>query len=253
MDDFDRLRAIERRRLSLLSTRAVPFDAGVAYFDDDYPERYTANRIVVSDPAIGADELVASADDVLGGKGLAHRHVSVMDEGGDRLAPGFRDAGYEAERVVGMVLRRPPDRPAPLPTEERSFDEVRPLTEEIYRRDLPTAPEVAARFVEQHAAWDRKLGTRRFVARIDGAFAGQCELYPFGDDAQVEFVDTLEEYRGRGVARSVVLAAVAAAHHAGAERVYIAAEDDDWPKLLYERLGFDPVGVMWDFTRYPRT
>ena len=110
-----------------------------------------------------------------------------------------------------MALRRPPDRLAALATEECSFDEVRPLLEEIYRRELPRAPETAGRFVEQHAVWDRILGTRRFAARIDGTLAGQCELYVNGADSQVEYVDTLEEYRGRGIARAVVLAAAEAA------------------------------------------
>ena len=151
-----------------------------------------------------------------------------------------------------MALRRPPDRPAALSTEECSFDEVRPLMEEIYRRELPRSPETAYRFVEQHAAWDRILGTRRFAARIDGILAGQCELYVNGADAQIEYVDTLEEYRGRGVARAVVLAAAEAARRAGADRVFIATDMDDGPKPLYERFGFDPIGREWEFTRYPQ-
>jgi hypothetical protein len=27
------------------------------------------------------------------------------------------------------------------------------------------------------------------------------------------------------------------------------ADDNDWPKLLYERLGFRPVGHLWQFHR----
>ena len=64
-------------------------------------------------------------------------------------------------------------------------------------------------------------------------------------------MDTLEEFRGLGVARAVVLAAVEAARAAGAERVFIAADDDDWPKSLYERVGFDRIGRVWEFQRRP--
>lgn len=253
MDDLDRFFAFEAHLQALLSTRAEPFDGGVAYFDDDYPDRYVSNFLLVRrvDPTLTGDRLATSADDLLGGAGLSHRHVTVLDEHGDRLAPAFRDRGYEVGAIVAMALRRPPDRPAALPAEERSFDEVRALTEEIYRRELPQAPETVARFVEQHAAWDRTLGTRRFVARIDGALAGQCELYVNGTDAQVEYVDTLEEYRGRGVARAVVLAAAEAARRAGVDRVFIAGDEDDWPRSLYERLGFDPIGRAWEFRRHP--
>ena len=87
--------------------------------------------------------------------------------------------------------------------------------------------------------------------RIDGTLAGRCELLENGADAQIEYVDTLEEYRGRGVARAVVLAAAEAARRAGADRVFIATDMDDGPKPLYERFGFEPNGHEWEFTRYP--
>jgi predicted GNAT family acetyltransferase len=69
--------------------------------------------------------------------------------------------------------------------------------------------------------------------------------------AQIETVDTLEEYRGRGLARSLVLAATDAALAAGADLVLIVADDDDWPKELYSKLGFDPAGRFWQFTLPP--
>jgi hypothetical protein len=53
------------------------------------------------------------------------------------------------------------------------------------------------------------------------------------------------------VASSVVLAAVEAARTAGAAHVFIVAEEDDWPKDLYARLGFDRVGRIAGFLRAP--
>ena len=150
-----------------------------------------------------------------------------------------------------MVQRRDPDRPGDVVAQECSFAESRPLTEEIYRREGQVSGDTLLRFVAQHEKWERVLGARRFVARIDGALAGQCELYVDGPDAQVEFVDTLEEFRGRGVARAVVLSAATAARETGARHVFIEADDDDWPKELYRRLGFDTIGRRWDFTRKP--
>lgn len=141
MDDLDRFLALETRRLSLISTRVEPFDAGTAYFDDAYPERFVSNLLVVDDAGgISGDELIGMADDILGRSGSLHRFVKVLDDGARHLAPTFRDAGYEPGRIVGMVLRRPPDRPAGLEVEECSFDAVLPLTEEIYRRELPSHP-----------------------------------------------------------------------------------------------------------------
>ena len=237
-----------------MSTRTEPFDHGTAYFDDNVRERYISNFLLIDrhQPQLSEETVIEDADRILGGGGYRHRLLVVVDEAdGDRLAPGFRAHGYVAEPSIQMVLQRPPDRPADRAAEECSFAESRPLTEEIYRREAHITPDLISRFVDQHESWERSIGARRFVARIDGALAGQCELYLDGADAQVEFVDTLEEFRGRGVARAVVLEAARAAREAGADRVFILADDDDWPKELYRRLGFDPMARRWEFHRWP--
>ena len=73
-----------------------------------------------------------------------------------------------------------------------------------------------------------------------------------GPDAQLENVDTLEEFRSRGIARAVVLRAIQAAREAGVEHVFIVADEAGWPGKLYQRLGFDRVGRTWQFTRWPK-
>jgi GNAT superfamily N-acetyltransferase len=252
VDDLARFLAFERRIFTGMSTRVQPFAFGTAYFDEDVPERYISNFLLVDAlaPDVTAETLVDSADRILGGAGYRHRRVVITDDAtGVRMQPSLLAAGYLAEPSVQMVLRRAPDRPPVIAVEECSFAASRALTEEIYRREGQVPADLIPRFVDQHESWERAIGARRFVARIDGVLAGQCELYLDGLDAQVEFVDTLEEFRGRGVARSVVLGAVAVARDVGAERIFIMGDDDDWPKELYQRLGFDPMARRWDFTR----
>jgi GNAT superfamily N-acetyltransferase len=67
--------------------------------------------------------------------------------------------------------------------------------------------------------------------------------------AMVENVGTLPQYRERGLAKAAVSAAVAAAEDWGAELITVPADADDWPQLLYHRLGFEPVGTQLNFTR----
>jgi predicted GNAT family acetyltransferase len=57
------------------------------------------------------------------------------------------------------------------------------------------------------------------------------------------------EARGRGFASALVSQAVALARDASQEPIFIVADDNDWPKLLYERLGFRGVGNLWQFHR----
>ena len=254
MDDLARANDLERRFADHLSTRTQPFVFGVAYLDTEYPERFISNFLDVHSglDRVDAATLLGEADRILGGAGCAHRTVVVRsDELGERIAPTFAANGYRVEREVISLHRRAPDRPADLVSEELSFAEARPVVLETYRRDERLSGDVAERFADQHGKYERVLGTRFFGCRIDGVLAGVCELWMDGNDAMVEDVDTLKEYRGRGVARSVVLRAVQEARAAGAERVFIFADDDDWPKELYTRLGFDPLGRIWMFIRAP--
>jgi GNAT superfamily N-acetyltransferase len=65
----------------------------------------------------------------------------------------------------------------------------------------------------------------------------------------VDDVYTVPEARGRGFARALITHAVALAREAGAGLIFIVADDEDWPKRLYERLGFRAVGHVWQFHR----
>ena len=66
--------------------------------------------------------------------------------------------------------------------------------------------------------------------------------------AQIEDVNTLTEFRGRGLGRAVVQAAVEEAARNG-ELVFLEALADDWPHELYAKLGFDVVDERVLFLR----
>jgi len=64
---------------------------------------------------------------------------------------------------------------------------------------------------------------------------------------QVEDVATLQAFRRRGVARAMVSLAIDLA--GDGDLIWIAADDNDWPKDLYSKLGFRPMGRIVTFTR----
>jgi ribosomal protein S18 acetylase RimI-like enzyme len=241
---------LERRSLERLSTRVVPCTSGVAYLDDEYPTRYYSNLLLADADALSVDALIEDADATLVDR--EHRRIIVRPAGvGERLAPFFVEHGFEASSEVVMVHRRGSDRVGTAAVEELSFEEIAPLILEVYLEDGTLTEETALHFTQQHRKFERSIGARFFASRIDGELAGSCELWASAPDALVEHVGTLERFRGRGVARSVILQAMEAAGEAGAEHVFIVTDEDDWPKELYARLGFDPIGRDRTFTKVP--
>jgi RimJ/RimL family protein N-acetyltransferase len=63
-------------------------------------------------------------------------------------------------------------------------------------------------------------------------------------------VNTLQRFRGRGLGRAIVQHAVDEARTSN-EIVYLEALADDWPRELYEKLGFDVVGERHFNTLFP--
>jgi ribosomal protein S18 acetylase RimI-like enzyme len=253
-DDFERATAFVWRLQDRTSTRIEPSPWGHALYNDDIPQRYYSNFVRVERPLAGVEVpvIVAETDRAL--TGFRHRQLQVFDEGdGARMALGLAEAGYTADHSATMALRRGSDREGALDAvEELAYDETRPFLLEVYRRELPDdPPDTIERFAALRQVVQRAAAGRFFAQRIGGRLAGLCELYLEDGLAQVEHVDTLEEFRGRGVARNVVLRATHEARAAGADLVIIEADLDDWPIGLYRRFGFDEIGRTWSFTKAP--
>ncbi len=255
-EDLERASAFDRRLMDRLSTEVVRFDGGVAYLDDEFPLRYDSNVLWVDRPgAAPVERWVEEADRILGGRGMRHRGIFIADaEAARRLTMGFIDHGYALDGGVLLVQRNEPDRAHDLSlVEEASFEQLRPTMEKIVRREpYATSDEVVRQLTDYRGKLARRIGARFFTVRVDGEYAGCCEMYIQGNEAQVEGVDTLEEHRGQGIASAFVLRAAAEARAAGAEWVHLWADADDWPRHWYERLGFvEAVETADKFDRWP--
>lgn len=252
-----RVAAFELDLQERLATRIEPCEFGTAFLNDAFPLKWDSNFLWVRSPleSLTAVALALDADQVFGTAGLVHRKVVVDDvEQGSRLAPGFESLGYEAERLVRMVHRRDPDRWPDRWNDEAAAEidlgTFRPFLIEAFREaDEGRYADHAEMLADFRHVLVERGGARFFVGRTDGEIAAGCELYELGDVAQIEDVYTLERFRGRGLARAVVLVAARAARVAGCEVVFLNADDGDWPKLLYEKLGFDEIGRFWSFVK----
>jgi ribosomal protein S18 acetylase RimI-like enzyme len=208
------------------------------------------NYLRVEDGGASASELASLADRVLGSAGLSHRRVFAdSPEIADRLAPQFESLSWKAERLLVMTHDgRVEEEKIPL-VAEVEIEEMFPFWEEENRRIHPESAELVHQLTEQNKLVARSIDCQYFARRLDGHVASGCQLYSRGGTAQIEAVGTLEAYRDRGLASSVVRRAVAEAFRTGHDLVWILAEEDDWPKALYAKLGFSPAGRFCAFTR----
>lgn len=229
---------------------ATAHPLGLVIGGHDVPRAHIANMLWVTAAEATPRELVTALDDAFGH--LSHRKAQVDDDAlGARLAAPMRERGFEAERHLYLALQRPRDR-EPEPGLARETDAASHAdVEAATTREFPHGKdeEVVRQLARARAAIRIATPTRYFVGDADGVTASHATLLARDGVAQVEDVATLTAQRGRGLARAVCSAAVDAA--AGAEVVFIVADDGDWPKELYRKLGFDSVGAAWAFVRDP--
>jgi GNAT superfamily N-acetyltransferase len=251
VDDLARTIAFERWLTQRTSTRVEHWTLGSAFFNDDFPRRWDSNFLWVERPLAGAAvvRLAGEADRLLDGSD--HRQIRLDDDDdGTSIAMGLGKLGYMGDHLVVMARRREPDRAAGAVVEEVAFDDIRPLHVAVnltgHGGAIAADAETLADF---HRVIADVVDTRFYVARDRREVVAGCELYLHDGVAQVEDVNTLEPYRGRGLARAVVLRAVEEARGSGAELVFLHADANDWPKHLYAKLGFDPIGHVWSFVR----
>jgi ribosomal protein S18 acetylase RimI-like enzyme len=254
-DPLPRIEAFARELDRRCATLVEPSPFGVAYLGLDHRRRYDSSFLVVERVPgdVGADAIAAETDRILDGHGLEHREVLVVDDAtGRRFAPRFGELGWSADRLVTMVRARTADPRQPTDVRQVGYVEARPLIDEVLRREpYGDDAETVRQLSEFRLVLEREAGARFFVADADGRPASVCERYAIDGVAQIEDVATLEEFRGRGLASAVVLAAAADAAERGCDVVFLVADEEDWPKELYRRLGFDPIAWSWSFLRMP--
>lgn len=254
--EFARALAFEEALRDRISDHQEPFRWGTAYFTSKLPEIYDANFLQISEVEedIAVDDLVAEADRLMEPRGLRHRKVVTSeDDLGERLASGFSDAGWDVDRLLFMAHRQPPRREARVDVDEIVAELHTRAKEEFSRRSPYFETEEGVAQMSLLAQMLFEITDKRcFAAYVDDKIAAVCELYSDGITAQIEDVATHEEYRSRGLATAVVLRALHEAEAWGHETIFLVADADDWPKDLYESLGFEGIGRTYQFLRRPQ-
>jgi GNAT superfamily N-acetyltransferase len=241
------------RTVRALSGEARALDAGWAVRTPALPLVWSLNQLHVTGPAAPA-EVLALADEHQGD--LGYRHIEVEDPG---TAHGLEalagPGGWRVEHEVVMVLAGPPDRRVDTAAViELDEEAMLALMRRWAAEDHPGITPVGLdQLDEYHRRKGRLWGERVFgIPGDDGAPAAVTKLRTDGAAAWVEDVYTMPAARRRGHARTLVTHATDLVRAGSHELTFIVADDDDWPKQLYARLGFEPVGRIWAFHREAR-
>ncbi len=252
MSEFERAFAFQDRIEERTAERLEPTPYGPVVMHSLLNRVHDLNFLRAEKPGDAtAEELAAEAERVQGAAGIGHRRVNIRgEEQRERLEPQFVRLGWEPQHFVLMVQRRGPDRTAEQEVREVDEPTLRPLWAEAIRSEPHGQDETLVQQILEHRRdVGRAISTRLFAAEADGKLVAHTELYSEDGVGQVENVYTLAEYRGRGLARSLVLRGVADSHAAGNDLTFLVADADDWPQRLYERLGFETVGRYARFLR----
>jgi GNAT superfamily N-acetyltransferase len=233
---------------------------GRLFLTPSLPLIWDANWVAIERAGLGLAEIVAIADEALGGAGFAHRAVAILDAAeGRRLAEELEAEpagwpGWEVERNRYMAWRGGAVE-APDDVRETPLGEIEDLRRTLIRESMPPGVDELEATVEQLLEQERRYGAaagdRWFAAPAEGEALAACCLFRADGIAQVEEVATREDARGRGHAKAIVGAALAAAQAAGDGRVFLVADAADWPQLLYAKLGFEAVGDLTVLRRAP--
>jgi ribosomal protein S18 acetylase RimI-like enzyme len=246
-----RVHAFERTVLCDRVTDVLPLRGGVGVRHRDLPVAHDHNHLRYDAPP-GAAAVLADAETVLGGAGLAHRSVVVTaDTAGERLIDALVAAGYDHSAQLAMAATAPPGRGA------RSADVVRldlgtrvAAAHADWRREQPGWPAATVDVLSRQATTLPGAAAVTFLGvRCGDEVVARADVLVRDGVGQVEDVVTQPDHRGRGYASALVLAGVGTARAAGAEVVFLRAEEDDWPRHLYRRLGFTDLGRAHSFIR----
>jgi len=240
-----RLRALAemRRTLRALAGETRVVNGGFVVATAELPLVWSLNQIHLTDP-VGFAAAAALAEEHQGRQG--YRHIVVEDDAAGRMGEAARAAGWKADREVLMALVRQPDRPTPRRgIEELSEEEMLGLMARWLKEGQPG---VSPAGLEQVGEYNRREGRlwheTRLGMRDDGKPAALTKVRAEGGVGWVEDVYTVPGARRRGYARMLVTEATERLRAAGSECVFIVADDNDWPKELYGKIGFEPVGYM---------
>lgn len=248
----DRITAFEHHFARAQATRIIDLDWGFAHLQRDFPLSYAHNGLVVTDDASPSD-ILAIAEEIFGEAGLAHRSISFDDDtAGQAAIPDFLAAGYEHEALIAMIHDGSDLGSPDHEVLEVSVQQIRPVLARDWRLDLPAATSEEIDQLADRVSLYSKAAETTFLAAFDSDEVGaRADVFIDRENgiAQFESLVTHPDFRRRGFGGALICEAHQRISRAGCDLSYLIADNGDWPKDWYGRLGYTESHRTHEFTR----
>ena len=244
---IDRISAFRATLQDAVAEQRVPGTHAVGLFAPSVREVYDLNYLR-AEQAAPADQLIAEAEWMMAD--YFHKRV-ILEQSDQRIAAAFRAHGWTVVPHLIMARVREPDRRVDTGmVREVPFEQLAAARREVTTGEPWGDDEISSLLDDAKRLVMRAVPTRFFAAFVEDEVGAYCEVRSDGVLAQIEDVNTLTRYRGRGLGRAIVQHAADKARETS-EVVYLEALADDWPHELYTKLGFDIVGERHFHTLFP--
>ena len=251
VSDIERITAFENRFAQAQATDVVDLSWGYAVLQKEFPLSEYHNRIAVTSSAPAA-EVLATAEEVLGGACMRHRYLSVDDALVQALSADLVAAGYAHEIIVTLIYSGPEVEPGAHEVRAVSLETLRPAIIRDWRVELPDATEEnLGQLADRTTLYARGAELTRLAVYDGDEIVAHADLYVdrVNRIAQFENLVTHKDFRGRGYGDALIRDALGRGWEAGSELSFLTADLDDWPREWYQRLGYVDAGRAHHFSR----
>ena len=236
--------AFGRETLRRCADRTDEWEHGILLRTPSLEQVWTINSAIAVGPP--PPELSFGDVDALLHREYPGRYSSVVLEEGapaEAIEAGARGRGWRIEHELYMALHRDADRGGDVSVvREVEAAEAHGLIERWNAEELADHDDEELRQVGEYNDREWRARPTRTLVTEDGL--ATTRVFAEDDVAQIEAVYTAPEARGRGYARSLLTRAIEIAREGDPQLIFIVADDDDTPKELYARLGFDPLARL---------
>jgi GNAT superfamily N-acetyltransferase len=221
-----------------------------------YRQSLWANQILVgaTEPPVEWEEIRLQAEPTLHALRVIGRRAMLFgDEVRDRLGGPLAADGYQERDLHLMAYRGfATAQPSPRISIRLMDPFLRPawftLTYRVEEERLRPDWSVADR-MSHFARLAEKPGRRTFAGFVGDSMAGSCDLIRIGSLASIDSVQTAPEWRGQGVATSLVLRATDEAVRDGARGIQLTTNSSALADRLYGPCGFESIARLAIFER----